>query len=130
MRWWIFTNLHKPSHDVCKSSHHAAHLKLILACLVAQSCQTLCDSVDCSLPGSSVHGIIQARILEWVATASSRGSSQPTQGLNPCLLHCRVDFLLLTTREASKRLQCCISIMEFPGSSAGKESTCISIISQ
>ena len=34
---------------------------------VAQSCPTLCDPVDCSLPGSSVHGILQARILEWVA---------------------------------------------------------------
>ena len=38
---------------------------------VAQSCPTLCDPVDCSLPGSSVHGILQARILEWVASALS-----------------------------------------------------------
>ena len=44
---------------------------------VAQSCPTLCDPVDCSLPGSSVHGILQARILEWVAISFSRGSSQP-----------------------------------------------------
>ena len=36
----------------------------------------LCDPMDCSRPGSSVHGILQARILEWFATASSRGSSQ------------------------------------------------------
>ena len=42
-----------------------------------QSCLTLCDPVDCSLPGSSVHEILQARILEWVAMPSSRGSSQP-----------------------------------------------------
>ena len=42
---------------------------------VAQSCPTLCDPMDCSLPGSSVHGILQARILEWVAMPSSRGSS-------------------------------------------------------
>ena len=40
-----------------------------------QSCPTLCDLVDCSPPGSSVHGILQARILEWVAISSSRGSS-------------------------------------------------------
>ena len=39
--------------------------------LVAQSCPTLCDPVDCSLLGSSVHGILQARILEWVAFPSS-----------------------------------------------------------
>ena len=42
-----------------------------------QSCPTLCNPMDCSLPGSSVHGILQARILEWVAVSSSRGSSQP-----------------------------------------------------
>jgi len=43
---------------------------------VAQSCPTLCDPVDCSPPGSSVHGILQARILEWVAISFYRGSSQ------------------------------------------------------
>ena len=44
---------------------------------VAWSCSTLCNSMDCSLPGFSVHGILQARILEWVAIPFSRGSSQP-----------------------------------------------------
>ena len=44
---------------------------------IIQSCPTLCKSMDCSLPGSFVHGILQARILEWVAVFSSRGSSQP-----------------------------------------------------
>ena len=44
---------------------------------VAQSCLTLCDPEDCSPPGSSVPRILQARILEWVAISSSRGSSQP-----------------------------------------------------
>ena len=44
---------------------------------VAQSWPTLCDPMDCSLPGASVHGIFQARILEWVAISFSRGSSQP-----------------------------------------------------
>ena len=42
-----------------------------------QSCLTLCDSIDCSLPGSSVHGILQARILEWVAVSSLRGLPDP-----------------------------------------------------
>ena len=42
---------------------------------VAQSCLTLCDPVDCSPPGSSIHGILQARILEWVAISFCRGSS-------------------------------------------------------
>ena len=50
--------------------------------LVAQSRPTLCDPMDWCLPGSSVHGILQARIQEWIATPFSRGS-------NPGLLHCR-----------------------------------------
>ena len=45
---------------------------------VAQLCLTLCDPMDCSLPGSSIHGIFQARVLEWVAISFSRGSSQPS----------------------------------------------------
>ena len=44
---------------------------------VTQSCLTLCDLMDCSLPGSSVHGILQAEILQWVAISFSRVSSQP-----------------------------------------------------
>ena len=43
---------------------------------VAQSCPTVCDPMDCSLPGSSVHGIFQAVVLEWIAISFSRGSSQ------------------------------------------------------
>ena len=43
----------------------------------AQSCPTLCDPMDCSPPGSAVHGILKARILEWVAVSSSAGSSHP-----------------------------------------------------
>ena len=42
-----------------------------------QSCPTLCSPLGCSLPGSCVHGILQTRILEWIAIPSSRGSSQP-----------------------------------------------------
>ena len=45
--------------------------------LVAQSCPTLCDPMDCSPRGSSVHGILQARILEWLSISSSRGPSPP-----------------------------------------------------
>ena len=44
---------------------------------VTQSCPTLCDPKDRSLPGSSTHGIFQARVLEWVAISFSRGSSRP-----------------------------------------------------
>ena len=50
------------------------HMKVKV--LLAQSCPTLCNPMDCSLPGSSVRGILQARILEWVAIPFSRGSSR------------------------------------------------------
>ena len=52
-------------------------MDLILHAKLLQSCQTLCDTMDCSPPGSSVHGTLQAKILEWVAISSSRRSSQP-----------------------------------------------------
>ena len=48
---------------------------------VPQSCPTLCDPTDCSLSGSSVHGIFQARVLEWIDISYSRGSSDP--GIEP-----------------------------------------------
>ena len=51
--------------------------KRCLRAKLLQSCPTLCDPMDCSPPGSSVHGIIQTRKLAWVAMPSSRGSSQP-----------------------------------------------------
>ena len=59
---------------------------------VAQLCPTLCDPMDCSLPGFCIHGIFQASILEWVAISFSGGSSHPrdqTQVYNPGLWYCR-----------------------------------------
>jgi len=56
-------------HDVC--------VCVCVCVLVSQSCWTLCNCMGCSSPGSSVHGILQARILEWVAIPFSRGSSRP-----------------------------------------------------
>ena len=57
-----------PENDILKINYGSM--------LVAQLHPTLCDPMDCSLPSSSVHGILQARILEWVAIPFSRGSSQ------------------------------------------------------
>ena len=51
--------------------------KLSESVFIAQSCMTVCNPVDCSPPGCSVNGVLQARILAWVAMAFSRGSSQP-----------------------------------------------------
>ena len=60
--------------ELCSSSQRWAR-KRFLSCSVTQSCQTLCNPMDYSPPGSSVHGIPQARILEWVAIPFSRESS-------------------------------------------------------
>ena len=59
---------------------------------VNQSCPTLCDPMDCSPPGSSVHGILQARILEWVAIPFSRDLHDP--GIEPGSSALQADSLL------------------------------------
>ena len=67
---------------------------------VAQSCLTLCDPMDCSLPGSSVHGIFQARVLEWVAISFSSGSSWPRDGTQVSHIVDRC-FTIWATREVN-----------------------------
>ena len=121
--------------------------------LVAQLCLTLCELMDCSPPGSSVQGFLQARVLEWVDIPFSRGSSWslshqgslmhthkhthrhthththththifPTQGLNPCLLH------LLHWQVGSLPLTPSGKPIyrDFPGGSNGKEAACNAI---
>ena len=69
------------------------HAKLL------QSCPTLCKPMDCSPPGSSVCKILQARILEWVAMPSSRGSSRSRDGTQVSCIASRF-FTVLSTREA------------------------------
>ena len=69
-----------------------------------QSCPTLLDPVSCSPPGSSIHGILWARLLEWVAMPSSRGSSQHQES-DPCLLwllHWQADSLPLSHGESPR----------------------------
>ena len=67
---------------------------LVLVCVVTQSRLTLCDPVDCSLPGSSIHGIFLARILEWVAIYSP--GDVPHSGVKPLPPAMHVDSLLLS----------------------------------
>ena len=66
---------------------------LLLSCIRRIHSCALCDTMGCSPPGSSVHGILQARILEWIAMPSSRDLPNqgifPTQGSYLGLLHCR-----------------------------------------
>ena len=78
----------------------------VCVCLVTQLCLTLCDPMDYSPPGSSVHGILQARILEWVAIPFSRRIF-PTQGWNLGLLHCRQILYCLNCQGSSKVMCLC-----------------------
>ena len=98
----------------------------ILACLCAQSLQlylTLCDPMDCSQPGSSVHGVLQARILEWVAMSSPRDfpklGIKPTSPVSPVF---QADSLpsdppgkpshILSAAAAAKSLQLCLTLCD------------------
>ena len=82
--------------DSVSHSHHIGK--------VSQSCPTLCNPMDCSPTSSSVHGVLQARILEWIAIPCSRGSSFQTQGLNLDFLHCR-QILYHLSQQGSPRTQ-------------------------
>ena len=64
----------------------------VCVCVCTPLCSTLCDPIDCSPPRFSVHGIFRARIPEWVAISSFRGSSRPRDGTHiSCLLHWQVN---------------------------------------
>ena len=90
----------------------------VCACSVAQLCLTLCDPMDCSLPGSSVQRIFQARILEWITISSS--GDLPNSGKVPCLLqllHWRQILYhrvtqKLNTATAAKSLQSCPTLCD------------------
>ena len=72
-RGWRFTRCTSP----CRCGIPLRSHSVLELCLVAQSCPSLCNPMDCSLPGSAIHRISQARIMEWIAISFSRGSSQP-----------------------------------------------------
>ena len=83
----------------CPKSQKLDSFVIYSSLKVAQSCLTLCNPVDCSPPGSSVHGVLQARILEWVAISFSRGSSRP-RDRTPVSHIAGRRFSLCATREA------------------------------
>ena len=66
----------------------SSYLQCVCVCTVTQLCLTLCDPMDCRPPGSSVHGILQARVLEWVAMPFSRGSFQPRDQTHVSCVSC------------------------------------------
>ena len=99
---------------VCMFSMSHTHMVCIYICSVLQLCPTLCNPMDWSPPGSSLHEIFWARILEWVAISSSSGSSQPgIEPIFPCLLHCRQNLYLWDTKKASVCVCVCVCVCVF-----------------
>ena len=108
---WQPTRLRHPWDSPGKNTGVGCHF--LLQCMkveseseVAQSCPTLCDPVDCSLPGSSVHGIFQARVLEWGATAFSikmdRGSFFPKEDIKIVKRHMKICSISLKSSQKCK----------------------------
>ena len=89
-------------------SEYSACWLYLSCCLVAQLCPTFCDPVDCNPPDSSVRGILQARILGWVAIFSSRGSSLPRDRTPVSCIFC-----------TGRRLLYCCATQEVPAVSLG-----------
>ena len=88
--WWAAV------YGVTQSQTQLTEVKLLQLSL------TLCDPMDCNLPGSSVYGILQVRVLEWVAVSSSRGSSQPRyRTLIFCVFCMQTDCSLLSHQGSS-----------------------------
>ena len=69
----LFNIFQKPEEE--KTQPYLFYEISVCSCSVTELCLTLCDTMDFSLPGSRVHGIFQARILEWIAISSSKGYS-------------------------------------------------------
>ena len=81
----------------------------MLAFMHAQLCPTLCDPRDCSLPRTSVHGILQAKILDWVVISFSKGSSRPTDWINICWVSC-IDRQMLPLRPLGSPILLCVCV--------------------
>ena len=82
-----------------KDAGRSTSMTICCCSLVTKSRPTLCNAMDCSPPGSSVHGILQARILEWIAISFSRGSSWPMEPTRVSCI-CRQILYLWATWEA------------------------------
>ena len=85
---------------------------------VAQSCLTLSNPMDCSLPGSSIHGIFQARVLEWGAIAFS------SHLLQSLLIALRTEISSISPSRDVKAFSDLLRLLGFPDSSGGKELAC------
>ena len=68
---YTYTHTHTHTHIYIYTYTHTIHTHILCCCLVTKLCQILCDPMDCSLPGFPIHGIFQARIMDWVAISFS-----------------------------------------------------------
>ena len=87
LRLWAAWSSHIFPHLISECAKKAKCVCVVL-CLADQSCPTLWDPMDCGPPGSSVRGILQARVLVWVALPSSRGSSWPRDWISISFISC------------------------------------------
>ena len=126
---WPFTNLYSSTHVlywICwvaqeiplefllqKWYNYLGDLTSIKWSEVAQSCLTLCDPVDCNLPGSSVQGILQARTLEWAAISFFRGSSWPRDRTRVSGIAGRC-FILWATRSTMNTIEVLLHSFTWP----------------
>ena len=78
--WLLFSGASREARYKVITIIQMRNIWIVVSSKVAQLSPTLCNPMDCSLPGSSVHGIFQTRVLEWVAISFSRGSSRPRDG--------------------------------------------------
>ena len=113
------TKLPRPWDSPSKNTGVGCHF--LLQCMkvkseseVAQSCPTLGDPMDCSLPGSSVHGIFQARVLEWVAVAFSELASRTVK--IPCMIPCLTQNSDCTTPRVNPNINQRLSINDVSSS--------------
>ena len=104
----MFTeNLTKPNHFIYVIT--LSPPKTLVECMCAQSCPTLCNPLDCSPPGSSINGTLQARILEWVAMPFSSRSSQPRD--QTCVFCIGREILYLLSHQGNPRLLLTLSLL-------------------
>ena len=96
-------------------------MKVKTESVVVQPCPTLSDPMDHSLPGSSIHGIFQARVLEWGAIAFSDRKARGLQ-MEEISCKCQTFFCFSLKRQEETNFKC--QIFGFPGGSVGKESPC------
>ena len=96
------------------SSNILSRTDYVPLCMWLQSCLTLCNAMDCRPPGSSIRGIFQARVLEWVAMPSSRRSFQPRDWtLVSCVLYWQVGSLPLVAPGKPMKCLLCTKISKY-----------------